>query len=216
MPPTANQIVSHLRFGHHYAVPACTPAGHMRKNLRQKPTAVELHLNGSTTLPRKFGKQIKALGGSYSTCRGHNTTRFVTLPVSFTDFSAGAEAHKLVNRLVLDYGFAKTTVVLRGTRDHSGAVVQYVSRGDSVVAKVFCRYMDALRSYEVAEGQWKLVTEADLAADDKVAEQQVEAAKVARFKAAIHSLKLAAADLGIAESMESELRDLDEIASIYG
>lgn len=48
--------------------------------------AVELHVSGYFTderdrpFPVLFGRQVKALGGKFSECRGHTSTRFVTVP----------------------------------------------------------------------------------------------------------------------------------------
>lgn len=76
-----------------------------------EPKHVELHLYGNPTFT-KFAKQVKALGGHYSACRGHQQTRYVVLP--WTE-----EGRKLANRLFAKYGTPSSgkkgvTVIARG------------------------------------------------------------------------------------------------------
>ena len=42
---------------------------------------LELHLDGSPTFTRRFGKKVQAAGGRYSHARGDQTTRYVHVPV---------------------------------------------------------------------------------------------------------------------------------------
>ena len=64
----------------------------------REATDIELHVNGNTALTKRFGKKIKAAGGTYSECRGHSYKRFVTLPIE------GNEA--LINALATEFYLA--------------------------------------------------------------------------------------------------------------
>ncbi len=71
---------------------------------------IELHLSSDAELVTKFGKKIKALGGHYSECRGHYTTRFVHLPWT----PAGRElAQKLLDTYPDHYTKKTSVVILR-------------------------------------------------------------------------------------------------------
>lgn len=87
----------------------------------------ELHLNPSSEFAKKFGKKVKAAGGTYSSCRGYCDTRYVTVP------SACVE---LIDALLAAYpdpcsgrrGRRGTCAVLRPPSYFSGpawVVVQY-------------------------------------------------------------------------------------------
>jgi hypothetical protein len=45
-------------------------------------TKIELHLSPCPELVKRYGKRIKAIGGSYSACRGYDTKRFVDIPAT--------------------------------------------------------------------------------------------------------------------------------------
>ena len=61
------------------------------------PYDVELHLMTNPELPKKFGRAIKAAGGSYSEARGTGCMhRYVTLP---------STQRGLINTLVREFGF---------------------------------------------------------------------------------------------------------------
>lgn len=71
---------------------------------------VTLHLYGSPTLPKKYGKRIKAAHGNYSQCRGMWHMRYVTVPL---------DAHNLIDTLVREYPtHIKTTMVVSSHRLH--------------------------------------------------------------------------------------------------
>lgn len=75
------------------------------------PVSVEMHLNTDTSLPKRFGKKIKAAGGGYSNCRRYGSHRYVTLPFS-------NDTRDLINDLLRRYGKTGgkgTTVVARDT-----------------------------------------------------------------------------------------------------
>jgi len=97
------------------------------------PEAVEMHLSRNPSLPKRFGKAIKAAGGRYNNCRGDSWKRYVTLPLT-------VENRSLINRLLREYGRTGpkgTTVIARGTgidRAPSQMVVgraPYVGENDS-------------------------------------------------------------------------------------
>lgn len=44
------------------------------------PAAFELHIGSNPKFTARFGRKVKKLGGKYSACRGHSSTRFVTIP----------------------------------------------------------------------------------------------------------------------------------------
>lgn len=46
------------------------------------PARFELHVDATAVdrLPARFGRQLKAAGGTYSQCRGGRTTRYVEVP----------------------------------------------------------------------------------------------------------------------------------------
>jgi len=107
----------------------------------EAPTHVELHLASNSTLPKRYGKKIKAAGGRYDACRGHSSTRYVTLPIE------GNEA--LINTLCHDYGFQKqTTIIMRGGttgRFQSWVVVHHAAKGDDMLRVAQASYDRALQ-----------------------------------------------------------------------
>jgi hypothetical protein len=86
-------------------------------------TWIQLHLarySGRVPLPKRYGKQIKALGGEYTECRGNQSTRYVNLPWT----EDGRDMAKL---LVAQYGAGGqgTPIVIRGI-DMSGIEEVYI------------------------------------------------------------------------------------------
>lgn len=78
---------------------------------------LELHLSANTDLPAKHGNQIRKLGGSYSACRGHQTTRFVNLPYTHdeADKDRNRAVANLANELISVYRCGPSTcVIFRG------------------------------------------------------------------------------------------------------
>lgn len=59
------------------------------------PYTVRMDCNNDPALVKKFGKKIKAAGGHYSECRGHQDTRFVYLP---------CEQEALINTIWAEFG----------------------------------------------------------------------------------------------------------------
>jgi len=78
---------------------------------------IELHLSYSTGFARKYGKRVRAAGGTYSECRGNQTKRYVTI-------STNPLNHKLINDILWDV--SPDVVMLRGAsqgvRDRIGTV----------------------------------------------------------------------------------------------
>lgn len=124
------------------------------------PKSIELHLTGSPEFSR-YSKKVKAIGGSYSACRGHSHTRFVHLPLD----EAG---RSLANKLIAEFGRGRnphargdsgTVVVVRGIpRDfrgkhvHAPVVVHYIDKAESdPCGKLLELYEDAfLRAFPEA------------------------------------------------------------------
>lgn len=99
------------------------------------PKSIELHLASSPEFSR-YSKKVKAIGGSYSACRGNCYKRYVSLP--WTD-----EGRALANKLIAEFGRGKsnsnrgTPVVARGVDRFRGKhvnapiVVQYIDKSES-------------------------------------------------------------------------------------
>ena len=64
----------------------------------------ELHLFPSTEFTKKFGKKVKAAGGTYSACRGYCDRRYVTVPSTCVE---------LIDALLAAYPTGRTCAVLR-------------------------------------------------------------------------------------------------------
>jgi len=119
-------------------------------------TWIQLHLSvygdeNGKTLPKRYGKRIKALGGEYTECRGHQTTRYVDLP--WTE-----DGQALANKLVAEYGSGGekgTPIVIKGV-DMSGIEESYLQawivvhnvakRGDDPMGELLARYQKAFSS----------------------------------------------------------------------
>lgn len=59
------------------------------------PYGVRLDLRNDPEFVKKYGKKVRQAGGSYSECRGHQSTRFVTLPCA---------EEKLINAIWAEFG----------------------------------------------------------------------------------------------------------------
>jgi hypothetical protein len=115
-------------------------------------TWIQLHLSvygeaNKKTLPKRYGKKIKALGGEYTECRGNQTTRFVNLP--WTE-----EGRAIAKALVSEYGAGGkgTPVVIRGI-DMSGIEEVYLQAWMEVFyvhREVEDPMADLLKKFEVA------------------------------------------------------------------
>jgi hypothetical protein len=107
------------------------------------PTHIELHLSSHNDLVKRYGKAIKAAGGAYSACRGHRTTRYLTLPLR-------DDTRTLINALVNAYGGPKTTMIARGTSvagSMSWMDVHYVRKSDDDPVGTFLGlYWEAIQS----------------------------------------------------------------------
>lgn len=115
-------------------VRAVPVAGPEPRPVLPAPEEMELHIYGNPEMPKRFGAKVKALGGSYSACRGYESTRFVYLPLTTEGFA-------LAEELVAAYPDAgQTTVIFRG-KARTADAVQDVKRdcGDSV-ACAYARY----------------------------------------------------------------------------
>jgi hypothetical protein len=96
------------------------------------PKSIELHLGTSPEFSR-YSKKVKALGGTYSECRGYASHRFVHLPLT-------EDGKALANKLISEFGRPanKTTTVVRGLpadfrgkHIHAPVVVHYVNKNEA-------------------------------------------------------------------------------------
>jgi hypothetical protein len=109
------------------------------------PKSIELHLGTSPEFSR-YSKKVKALGGTYSECRGHASYRFVSLPLT-------EDGKALANKLIAEFGrhAHKTTTVVRGIpRDfrgkhiHAPVVVHYIDKNEAdQCGAVLAKYEEA-------------------------------------------------------------------------
>jgi hypothetical protein len=108
------------------------------------PQKLELHLNKDSYLPKRFGKRIRSLGGTYSSVRGNKHVRFVHLPNN-------DQGRCLADQLIKLFSMGlRNTVVLRGILHPrpllestlpAWVVVHHASpRDDSPLAAVFAEY----------------------------------------------------------------------------
>lgn len=144
--------------GKHYCLTAWSGQPRLRTRRLRAPTRVELHLNSDPL--KSYAKQIKTAGGTYSDVRGGRLTRYVDLPLT---------ASALANTLIKTYGNGQCTVILRGGHSASGGsghVVKAATVEDALRVHTTC-----LRA-EVEAGKTRLVTEADLIADDERYERE--------------------------------------------
>lgn len=84
------------------------------------PYGVRLDLNNDPAFVKKFGKRVKAAGGSYSECRGHQETRFVNLPCS---------EEALINAIWAEFGRWESTSKKSGKK--KGVMVATLPTGYS-------------------------------------------------------------------------------------
>jgi len=96
------------------------------------PKSIELHLGTSPEFSR-YSKKVKALGGTYTECRGYASHRFVHLPLT-------EEGRALANKLIAEFGRTahKTTTVVRGLPSqfrgkhiHAPVVVHYIDKNEA-------------------------------------------------------------------------------------
>jgi len=106
------------------------------------PKSVELHLRPSPEFSR-YSKKVKALGGRYSECRGNAYKRFVHLP--WTE-----EGRALANRLIEEFGYGKTTAIVRGVDPFRGKHVHAWVRVHSIDCFEIDPCGKLLESYEAA------------------------------------------------------------------
>jgi len=182
-----------------YVVPgraAVTGARPMRDQVYRLPTRIELHLSSAPL--KGFAKKIKAAGGRYSECRGDsNFKRFVTIPTAEVE---------LADALISAVGHKRTTAVVRcGYKDH---VLRIGSMAEAQ------EKLDALhRAWATMRG--RLVTEADLVADDERVEREKHNRTCERLKDALDRSLGLIADTGVAFSCE-ERKVIDALIARAG
>ena len=166
----------------------------------QRPIDVELHLSACSTLPKRFGKKIKAAGGRYSECRGDVSRRYVTLPIE------GNEA--LIDTLCAEYfapsHLSKTpgmTVVFRGgSEPRLPAWFNVVSLTKDFAASA-CESLSVLiRDKErqaLQRGILHEVTQEQIDARQEEIKAEHRAMDIERIKATIDKLGQQASGLGL-------------------
>ena len=142
--------------GDHYCLTVWSGQPRLRTRLLSGPTRVELFLNNDGL--KGYAKQIKKAGGTYSECRGHTRERYVTLPIGETE---------LANTLIAKFSGGKVTVILRGGHSLGGGHVVKAATVEDVL-----RVHNACLRAEVKAGKTRLVTEAELVADDERYERE--------------------------------------------
>lgn len=72
------------------------------------PDKIELHLApfGQIDFCKKYGRKIKALGGTYTNCRGYSDRRFVTIPWN-------EKNKELMNELIRNFQTKRTLAIIR-------------------------------------------------------------------------------------------------------
>lgn len=91
-----------------------------------RPTKIELHLD-SAPLTRRERSAIQAIGGTYTACRGHSNTRFVTIPLT-------GYGRVLADRLVANHATpTRTVAVFRHYVDRDGNRVMGPGAGGKVI-----------------------------------------------------------------------------------
>lgn len=107
-----------------------------------------LHMPAETTLPKRYGKRIKAVGGHYSDIRGSVDTRYVRLPLA---------AAELIDELLADYGPRKAQI--RVYRDH-------MIIASATLAEILGHLRKIVSKFAAVGKDYRLVTHAELIADD--------------------------------------------------
>jgi hypothetical protein len=115
------------------------------------PGEFELHLNNDPALPKKYGRKVRGIGGSYTSARGYEDTRIVRLPNT-------SEGRAMANVLAKAFfrpstGSSKTgTIIMRevpGLTSYatpSWVTVRYFLREvDDPVAVCLASYENAFR-----------------------------------------------------------------------
>lgn len=124
------------------------PEGPEPRPLVPIPSSIELHLGPDPDFTKCHSRQVKAMGGTYTECRGYNDTRFVTLP---NDDRGRALANELMRRYPgHDWGARgskrnRTCVVFRGGSDIGN--VKYIrNNSPDCIEAALGRYASAVNA----------------------------------------------------------------------
>jgi hypothetical protein len=130
------------------------------------PEHIELRLSGDPDFPKKFGKRVKAVGGSYTEARGGFTDRFVTLPAAALDLADEISATFGLRHLILRGGSAsglaaantvwmRTKSTVPGFRASTAVAFLYTNLVQTAV--------EARSEVEIAASGFRAVTDGELA-----------------------------------------------------
>lgn len=160
------------------------------------PFMVELHLRTDSELPRKYGRAIKGVGGSYSEARGMGSLhRFVKVPNT---------SRELINTLVREFGFsdsdrksAKVTMIARPLRWTlpSGIGLIYVAKSVSdPIAAFEVKLVESVMRARARGEHVQPITNTEIAEAEQVALKAAQAAdtqrRIAEVLASTHSTSL--------------------------
>lgn len=142
--------------------------------MSQITVTVELHLSAySSELPKAFGRQIKEVGGRYSSIRGGVTARYVHVPATATE---------LIDALVANYApfSGKTVLIAREDVDYwenalrgTGAIVyEYNAKTSKETPSAFFQ-----RRYQAARAAQPLVAPPPVKTEREILEEQIAQAR---------------------------------------
>jgi len=92
------------------------------QKLAGPPKSIRVDLNSSPRFTKRYGQRVKDLGGTYSYCRGHHSTRYVQVPLE-----KASEAANLIREMIRDFGPKVTTVVFYAPGLEAHITVQHVT-----------------------------------------------------------------------------------------
>ena len=190
------------------------PDRSLRERVIAPPTEIRLNLDTAPSLPKKYGKKIKAVGGRYDSARGNAGSRQVCLPL---------KARELADKLATEYycsGYSYAarkqvgmTVSLHGTLTHESAVY-HIPKADSADAVKKTLKLFWVRHAKAAkEGRILKVTEADMVADETERAEVKRVKRLERLAVAAENLIKEAEELGVSNAyVEATLGKLAEEA----
>lgn len=107
----------------------------------------EIHCNASPDFTRKYGRKVKAVGGTYSVCRGYSEKRYVKIPNTpegrkvadavireFGRYHGSGRKNScvVISRGVVEPIYANPNITTKNWLDMSWVPVQYVPRGEGI------------------------------------------------------------------------------------
>lgn len=134
---------------------------------------IEMHIYDRTEFPALFGKAVKAAGGRYNDCRGHQHERYVVMPTKSWEL-----ATQIMRR------FQPNTVILRGPTERYNDLCgarnsQWGRRAEDMVVRVAKNVPDVELLLQTAVEK-RLAADPEASASSLRAEREYERAKMAR------------------------------------